>query len=326
MADQRGEILGFIKENGPVLPIQIAKKINTNTLFASAILSELVARKDLKISSAPIGGSPLYYLVGQEDKMDSRLSGSLSGKEKQAYELVKEKKILCERNLEPWQRVAVKDLKDFAVQIKVSEGGVEEVFWKYHLVSDEEAKNTISTVMKDLVEKQKQIESVAAKVEEVSPVVKEEVEAPKPKVVEEKPKIVEKKPEVKKEVVQEKLKVEEKPKEVKKPVRRKVDSQFYSRILEFLKENETEVLKEEIIRKDREFDFVVNISSSFGKLKYLVKCKNKALINEGDVSMAFSDGQLKKMPVILLVNGKISKKAATLVEQRMHGQLVLKKI
>ncbi len=43
MPDQREEILKFIKYSGPVLPVQIAKHVNTNILFASAMLSELVS-------------------------------------------------------------------------------------------------------------------------------------------------------------------------------------------------------------------------------------------------------------------------------------------
>ncbi len=344
MTDQREEAISFIKNNGPVLPVQISKYVNTNILFASAILSELVSRKMLKITSASIGGSPLYYLTGQEALMDARLSTSLGGREKEAYQLLKENKVLREVDLEPWQRVAVKSLKDFAVQINVNDRGNAESFWKHILVTDEEAKLIISEIMNQ-VYNQQEIESKLVNVPvqeiykqpETQPVVEQtetfvqtqfkpipnqvqpehfEIEEPKEKYLEEdnEAKIIYQ-PEEEKIITKPKIKIE-----------KKVDTKFYHNVLAFMKKNEVEVLKEETIKKDKEVDFIVNLPSGFGKLRYLIKAKNKALINEADVSMAFSEGQIRKIPVILLTNGKLNKKASLLIEQKMAGQLTLKEI
>ncbi|MBS3152893.1 hypothetical protein J4230_05810 [Candidatus Woesearchaeota archaeon] len=327
MPDQRDDVLNFIKYNGPVLPVQIAKHINTNILFSSAILSELVARKILRITHASIGGSPLYYLPGQEELMDSRLSTALNGREKEAYQLLKEKKVLWEKEMEPWQRVAVKDLKDFSVQIAVNNEGNSEVFWKHSLVSDEEAKLIISEIISDAygpeIQEQENLanESIAKidlqpKVEDLQELEDEKIEVVNSLVNEIK----------NKETIQETLN-EQKPikcKETKKKT--KEESDFYSKVIEFIKDNGVDILKEELIKKDKEFDFLVNIPSSFGNLMYLIKAKNKPSINEADISMAFSEGQLRKMPVVLLTNGKPNKKASILIEQKMQGQLILKEI
>jgi len=147
MADQREQVIEYVKYNGPILPVQIAKHINTNILFSSAILSELVERKMLKITSAAIGGSPLYYLQGQEAQMDERLQRSLTGKEKEAYQILKEQKVIREKNLEPWQRVAIRNLKDFSRMINVIVKKNEEIFWKYHLITEEELKEIISKIL-----------------------------------------------------------------------------------------------------------------------------------------------------------------------------------
>ena len=342
MVDQREEVLGFVKYNGPVLPVQIAKHVNTNILFASAILSELVSRKMLKISHASIGGSPLYFLPGQEDRMDERLSKSLSGREKEAYNLLKNKRVLWEKGLEPWQRVAVKGLNDFAVSIQVKEGENLETFWKHHLVTDEEAKLVVAETMNEVYSKQEQVQSIVTNINTqqetipVSPiqqsmapkaevVLQQQIEIQQPIIQDE---VVSKLEPIarhtKREAVQESLIEGIKIREPKKE--KKEDTKFYGRVIDFIKDNKVEVLKEEIVKKDKEIDFVVNISTSFGKLRYLVKAKNKAAINEADVSMAFSEGQMKKMPVILLTNGKLNKKASLLVEQKMQGQLVVKEV
>src|SRR3989338_1959141 len=85
MHQLREKVLQFVKEQGPVLPVRISKFISsqsdatllqnnnkliaTNTLFAGALLSELIANRLLKATIAKIGGSPLYYVLGQEPKL-----------------------------------------------------------------------------------------------------------------------------------------------------------------------------------------------------------------------------------------------------------------
>lgn len=331
MADQREGIINFIRYNGPVLPVQIAKHVNTNILFASAMLSELVSARHLKMSRAAIGGSPLYYLPGQEALMDERLSTSLKGREKEAYKLLKDNKVLREVDLEPWQRIAVKSLTDFSVPLSVKYNGGVENFWKHHLVSDEESKGIVSNILEDNYSTQQQVQEIISRVQEQSVVqtTLEEVRVETPKIVEtvKEPEIIEETAEAKEEIkiqtIEEKKISEPKPAEKPKRVQRS-DPQFYSKVLSFIKSNKIEVLKEEIVKKNREFDFVVNIPTVFGRLKYLVKAKSKSSINEADVSIAFSEGQLKKIPVILLVDGKATKKASLMVEQKMQGQIVIK--
>ena len=65
----RDKVISFIRVNGPVLPIQISKQFGGNLFFAGAILSELVGRQKIRISSAKVGGSPVYYVDGQEYKL-----------------------------------------------------------------------------------------------------------------------------------------------------------------------------------------------------------------------------------------------------------------
>ena len=64
------KITDFLKSKGPGLPIQIAKEINQSSLFVSAYLSELADEKTIKISHLKVGGSPLYFLPGQEQLLE----------------------------------------------------------------------------------------------------------------------------------------------------------------------------------------------------------------------------------------------------------------
>ena len=140
MADQREVALNHLKLYGPSLPVQISKSLNTNILFASAVLSELTSARKALFSHAAIGGSKVYYLPGQEAALGEKIYPTLKGKEKEAYELLQTSKVLRDVELLPWQRVALRDLKDFAIPLTVSLGNSAELFWRFHLLSDEEAK------------------------------------------------------------------------------------------------------------------------------------------------------------------------------------------
>ena len=88
MGDDRFSALSFVKREGPILPAQLAKEINTNILLSSAILSELAENKQVLVTSIKKGGSPLYYISGQEEKLQE-LSRFLSVGDKVVYESLK---------------------------------------------------------------------------------------------------------------------------------------------------------------------------------------------------------------------------------------------
>ena len=67
--ETRERIVEIVKQKGPVLPVHISKEIGSDILMASAHLAELTASKRLKISTIKVGGSPLYYLQGQEEML-----------------------------------------------------------------------------------------------------------------------------------------------------------------------------------------------------------------------------------------------------------------
>ncbi|MFW5852649.1 MAG: hypothetical protein ACOCUR_01330 [Nanoarchaeota archaeon] len=150
-------VLDVVKENGPVLPAEIVSSVaqktgkQTDMFFIGAILSELMESKEVKMSFAKLGGSKLYYCPGQEAKL-SRLYEYLNDKEKKAYDLLKEKNVLRNSELDPVIRVALSQLKDFArsIEVKLNET---ELFWCWHLFPIEEAKKMIKEILKDDISK-----------------------------------------------------------------------------------------------------------------------------------------------------------------------------
>ncbi len=150
-----GKVLSFIKTNGPSLPIQIAKVMEKDTFYAGAILSDLLAKRAIKITTAKVGGSPLYYLPGQDDKL-SKLYDHLPIREKEAYSLLQEKKVVKDSELQPAIRVALQMLKDFAVPFDHSNVKM----WKWHLASDSEISEIINPKKPDIPQIQQQLEPI----------------------------------------------------------------------------------------------------------------------------------------------------------------------
>lgn len=135
------QVIELVKMKGPVLPVQISTEIKVDTMFVGAIFSELMAEKKLKITRAKIGGSPLYYVDGQESKLD-KLYEFLPGKEKEAYNLLKKNRVLFDTEQEPSIRVALRNLEDFAKP--VDKKG--HIFWRWYLLSESEADFLIDKV------------------------------------------------------------------------------------------------------------------------------------------------------------------------------------
>jgi len=77
-------IVNFLKSKGPSLPVHIAKQINTNLFMASVHLAELTSNGKAKVSSLKVGGSPSYFLPGQEPLLES-FSDNLQEKEKKSF-------------------------------------------------------------------------------------------------------------------------------------------------------------------------------------------------------------------------------------------------
>jgi len=123
------KIIFILRRNGPGLPVHIAREIESSVLFTSAFLSELASEKRIKISYMKVGNSPLYYLPGQEQLLE-KFSHHLKSKEKEAFIFLKGKKIIKDSEQDPAIRVALREIKDFAVPFKKDE----EIFWRYFTI------------------------------------------------------------------------------------------------------------------------------------------------------------------------------------------------
>ena len=259
---------------GPVLPIQLCRELKINTIFAGALLSDLNASKKIKISHAKIGSSPVYYIPGQEEKL-SLLYSHLKEPEKKVYDLLKEKIIMDDFELNPLQRVALKEITDFAIPLNLTNG---KIFWKWYLTSDEEAEILIKNILE-----------------------------PKEEVLEEPKKEVSEEP---KEEIKETTELE-----IDKETQKKLEpKKLQYDLFPYLSSKEMEVLEQESIKKNTEYNLIVNLASTLGNLKYFLKFRSKKIISDKDLILAQHESQNKRLPLIYLTTGKLTKKAEKYAE------------
>ena len=290
--ETRDIILEIVKAKGPVIPVQISKEIGSNILMASAHLAELTASGKLKISHIKVGGSPLYYLSGQESILQ-KFTLNMNDKEKKAYELLSQTRILRDSEQEPVVRVALREIKDFAVPLNVNYNDKREIFWKWYLISNEEAEHLIKQKL-EISEKPSEKKTEEAKEQKI-----EEKQAQK--------------------------QLKEKTKEPRRYKPREKEDVFLRDLTRFFERNKVNVVSSETVKRNSEIDFIVEIPSVVGNLQYYCKAKNKKRINDSDLSNAYVKGQLKRLPVIFLSPGELSAKAQEVIGKELSN-LTFKKI
>jgi hypothetical protein len=305
--DPKQEILDLIKSNGPTLPVEVAKGINTNILLASAYVSELVSNKLLKVSHVKVGGSPVYYLSGQESKLQDFIP-KLHEKEQRALKELIKAKLLKDSELEPVVRVGLRNSKDYAKPVEVQVGGEKVLFWRWYLSSKEEIEMLIR---QKYVSKKAEIPKEAPK--EVKPEVKQEMpitdQIEREKVIEDARQQFKPEPEVKKPVFQAQA----------------ISGSFYGKIKSFFDEHNIKLVQEDIVKKNSHFWFVVEVPASIGYISYYCEAKNKKTISSSDLSEAFVKGSSKNLPILFLSTGNVSKSVQERLETEFKN-VILKKV
>lgn len=293
--DYREQIVQ-LGHNSPLLPNTVAKALNTNGILAGAMLSEMVAKGLLKTSTLKVGGSPLYYLPGKEEQLLS-YSNYLNEKDKRTLALLQELKVIREKDCEPLVRVSLSLIKDFSKQLLVEYNGIQETFYKYFLVTDEEAKQLIKAQLEP-----------AQPVKETKKAAYEETQ----KIKEETKEIVEsnEKKETKEEISPIKKEKAEKPKKAEVPA-----GDFWEQLLSHFTTHKITIQEHTVVKKKTDFDLIVEIPSPVGRLTYYCKARSKKKLTDADISSAYVTGQIKKLPVIFITDGELNKKAQELASQ-----------
>ena len=360
--DVRDKIIELIRVKGPVIPSQISKEISFDIIITSAYLSELVNHKKLRISKLKIGGgSPLYFLPGQEPKLQD-FSDNLNEKDRRAFEHLKEHKVVKDSDLSPLMRVSLREIKDFAKPLEVRIKDSKEIFWKWYTLDTNKCTDIIKQILDgNIIESEQE-----NKPEETEAEAKEEVEEAeadeeaKGKVSKEK--IIEKgageedsngfneilKETVKDEQIQKESQKEKKVVDSQQTLVKKgemqpskeifdneevldyariwddADSKFIQKLKDYIKMKNIGMAEVKINRKDTDIEFTLNIESSIGKMLYFCKAKNKKKVTDGDISSAYMLGQASKLPAVFIMTGEMTKKAKEMLATQLKGLAIVK--
>jgi len=342
----KDKVIQIIRGKGPILPVQLVKEIGGNTMIAGAILSDLVKSQRVKISHAKIGASPVYYTEGQEFKL-AMLYNSLHEKEKKVYDLLKKSRVLRDKELQPVERVALRQIKDFAFPLEVNLPSGKEIFWKWYLTPnsdaeiiikrnlglDKKVEPTISADEKKIAEaarlaEEERLKEIERKLKEREDKLKElekkaeEREEPKPEI-KPIPEVQPVPPEVKAPIKGPRpIKQEKQDVLAEKDI--KADDDFLKSIMADFETKNITIKEIHIIRKNSDIEMIINVPSEIGDIDFFCKARNKKNNNDGDLSTTFLQGQLRKLPTIYLTTGIITKKAMAMLEKEFKGLIVIK--
>jgi hypothetical protein len=318
-AQIREKILSILRFRGPLLPVHIANETGLTMLFASAFLSELLSDKKIKMSHMKVGSSPVYFLPGHESQLE-KYSNHLKSREKDAFILLKEKRIIKDSQQQPAIRVALRSIRDFAIPFKKNN----ETYWRYFAVPESEFQEEQKSIEQhEYVEAKQKIfdtkereigEKIIKdiKIEDIENIrkEKEKLEEITRKKPEEKEKIViEKEPEKPEEIKKIRKKAVVRKKSSPKKTLQKNNEKFFNQVKEFLSKESIEIVNIEGFGKD---EILFRIKAE-GEEKLLV-AYNKKKISENEIIKASKKASELNLKYILLSMGEPSKKLASLIE------------
>lgn len=311
MADKQ-KIIQFIRSNGPSVPTQIATHLKESSFIIGALLSELARSGEVKVSKVKVGASPLYYLHEHRHKLQD-FADHLNEKDKEAYDLLKQKGVLYDRDLTPLLRVSLRTITDFAVPVKVSVNNQEELFWRWYLTPLNSIEDKIRQWFSDKEKAQEEKPEGKSKEEKENfQHTKEDANEPEPpksfntKNTSYEPERAETKEEPKKEV--QKHLAEDEP-----------DDELHEKAKSFFEEKHIRVKSVKQVRKNQELEYEIIVPSAIGDLDYFCRAKAKKKLNENDLANAYLAGKRKELPVLLVATGELTKKAENSIPTEFPG-------
>jgi hypothetical protein len=305
-------ILKFLEQKGPSLPVQVAKHVGLNSIFTSAFLSELASEGAVRISDMKVGGSPLYFTPDKIEMLGNFIN-HLGPKEREACLLLKEKGILEDAAQTPVIRVALRGLKDFAIPLK-RDG---KIVWEYFMSKGEVRQPKVKEPEKpeklEPKSEEKKQEERGPKLE-IEPLKDDEIKQIRQEL-EDKRKELERitlelsekkepKPEIKAEKIKKPLK---KPAIKKKP--KKISEKFLKEIKDILAKKQIELLH--IEQFDRKQVFAkVRINDK----EHLLAAYDKKKIGYADLVKASKKASVLNLPYYILSKGEPSKKTKDAIQ------------
>lgn len=312
----REAVYELVKLKGPLIPSEITNQLKSSTIFIGAYLSELHAQNKVFITNVKRGGSPFYYIEEQREKLQL-LRDHLNEKDRRTFDVLKENKVLEDTSVEPLTRVSLRNIKDFAVPIQVTVQDQEKLLWKWYLLGNDELQTILKERFTPVADK-KAATALPEKLlqqplQKQIPLQEPATEPPKKSSFKKIPRKIKqekliaspvKKPELlpsstnqQQNSLQQKLQQD------------LVEDPFLEQVCTFFKKNNIYIVDYTLIKKNRDIEFFITVPSPVGGVEYYCRARSKKTNNENDLAMVYVTGESKKLPVLYLTTGEITKKA-----------------
>ncbi len=313
------KVLSLLRAKGPLVPNDIKKVIGGDTILVGAILSELANRGFVKISNLKKGSSPFYYLEGQEKQLE-RFTEFLNPKDQKTVHYLKQKKILQDKTLDLFYRVSLRQIKDFAKPFTLQTTQGEQLFWRYYLVSETQAKAILTEANNP---KPTEEHSLHQKAEKQKPIIKvsqqkfsqtelqQQVNSKQQQTIS--------KPVQKAKPLAPEEKFEQQHIALNKPIEQ---TPFFETIRNYFKQSDIAVLEEKTITKNREYEFIIQVPTAVGHMEMLCVARNKKKLNQTDVAPALLKAKQKDLLCFFLTNGIFTKKSKELIKREYKGIII----
>ncbi|MBI4017256.1 MAG: hypothetical protein HY363_06210 [Candidatus Aenigmarchaeota archaeon] len=287
----------------PVQPQSVAKALNTNSILASAMLSELAEKGSLVVSHLKVGSSPLYYIPSDASKLLNYVH-VLNEKDQQTLKKLQDDMVLRDAELDPLLRVSLRSLKDFAKSLTVKYNSTQELFWKYFLVEDKIAEEIIKNLLEPRQTPVSPLPAPLSPPPTPIPTIPSPI-TPHPALASSKHK----------EINKLKEKTENTPLSAQPQNSQALSDSFSKLLSAYFSKKSISVFKEIMVKRNSENDYVLSIPTPVGKVMYYCKATNKKKATDADISRAFVQGQLKKLPILYLYSGELTPKAKEVLKE-----------
>ena len=156
------------------------------SMIISAVMSEMAREKIIRSSWLKVGSGAVYYTDESRAGLETFLH-CLQQKEKEVFQILKQKGIISDDEAEPAHRVALRSMKDFAVPLKATINGEEKLFWRFFTLNEEQLHEKLGALeIKKKEKKMPEVKTLAIKTE--TKIEKEEVKEVPVKIRKEKKK------------------------------------------------------------------------------------------------------------------------------------------
>lgn len=293
----------IVRTHGPVLPVEVASKLGVDSFLATAYLAQLVETGKIKQTKERVGTSFIYHIQGQENVANARIVALQQTGKKTARMFAKE--------VPQGPEVAAKQR---AFADRLAEIEAKETQARLNVAQRAQSPAAVAPTIKTtttMPAERSQVRASPANIPTATPPVRNGINfdrETKQEFLERfKPAITE---QLARPVQDMKNAVGQLIAEVRKKIDLKTpDGPLVEKALAFLVDGRADIISKELKKKGRDADITATIPTSIGPMRLLVIVRDKKTISEADLSIAYTTGQNKKLPVIFVTNGKLTKNA-----------------